>query len=339
MKYCYLVIFTIFSLTTALAQQPTATELRTTARTLLQKGDLDNAIKALEAAKQSEPGNIDVLKELSYAAFIKKDYARAMEVGKEAVANLQADAQAYQILGLSYKAIALYKEGEKLYKTALAKFPNDGVLYNEYGEMLALDNKADEAIAQWEKGIRSDPSYSSNYYNATLYYAQSKNWLRTAVYGELFVNLESYTKRTESIKTQTLAAWSNQFMPGYIKTAQNARGVSDFEKSMLTVLDHLSSLAAGGITADNIGSIRQQFIAEWMQNNDKKYPFRLFNHQQQLLALGYFEAYNQWLFGEPANAGSYLLWQTNHQKQFQDFKTFQQGRVFKIPVDQYYFTR
>ncbi len=339
MKYFYLLIFSLLLLTPVFSQQANATDLRTTAKTLLQQGDLDNAIKALETAKQLEPGNIDVLKELSYAAYIKKDYARAMEVGKDAVSSLQADAQAYQILGLSYKAIALYKDGEKLYKTALAKFPNDGVIYNEYGEMLALDNKADDAIAQWEKGIRADPSYSSNYYNATLYYAQVRNWLRAAVYGELFVNLESYTKRTASIKTQVLTAWSNLFIPGYIKTSQNARGTTDFEKCMLTVFEHLSNSITAGITGGSVGSIRQQFIAEWMQAYDKKYPFRLFNHQQQLLSLGYYEAYNQWLFGEPTDPGAYLVWQTSHPKEEQAFKTFQQGRVFKIPLDQYYFVR
>ncbi len=339
MKKFYTAILAFFLLTPALAQQQTATELRATAKTLLQQGELDNAIKALERARQQEPGNIDVLKELSYAAYIKKDYARAREVGKEAVASIQADAQAFQILGLSYKAIAMYKEGEKLYRTALSKFPNDGPLHNEYGELLALDGKADEAIAQWEKGIKADPSFSSNYYNAAQYYVQTKNWLRVAIYGELFVNLESYTKRTEAIKAQVLTAWSKILAPGYIAFAQSSKMTSEFEKDILAVLDHSSGLAKDGINLENISSIRTRFIAEWLSEKDKKYPFRLFSHHQQLTSLGYFEAYNQWLLGEPANADAYQAWQRNHPKESEGLRTFQQGRVFKIPADQYYFIR
>lgn len=338
MKYFYTAILVLFFIAPGFSQQ-TATELRATSKTFLQQGDIDNAIKALERAREQEPGNIDVLKELSYAAFIKKDYGRAREIGKEAVANIQADAQAFQILGLSYKAIAMYKDGEKLYKTALAKFPDDGLLHNEYGEILALDNKADEAIAEWEKGIRVDPSYGSNYYNATLYYVQAKNWLRVAIYGELFVNLESYTKRAETIKAQVLTAWSKLLVPGYIKFLQSAKTTTEFEKEILFVLQHYADIAKEGISLENISAIRSQFIKEWVQEKDKKYPFRLFSHQQQMLSLGFFEAYNQWLFGEPANPGAYEIWKSNHLKEAEGFKTFQQGRVFKIPLDQYYFTR
>ena len=38
--------------------------------------------------------------------------------------------------GLVYKAIEERKECEKMYKQGLKRFPNSGVLYNEYGEML-----------------------------------------------------------------------------------------------------------------------------------------------------------------------------------------------------------
>lgn len=48
--------------------------------------------------------------------------------------------------------------------------------------------RVEEAITQWEKGIESDPGYSSNYYNATMFHARKGNWLRAALYGELFLN-------------------------------------------------------------------------------------------------------------------------------------------------------
>ncbi len=339
MKYCITLVFLSLFLGNAMAQQQTAAQLQATAKTLMQQGDLDNAIKTLERAREQSPTDIEVLKDLSYASFIKKDYSRAIEVGKEAVANPVADAQAYQVLGLSYKAIALYKEAAKLYKTALLKFPNDGMLFNENGELLALDNKSDEAIAEWEKGIRADPSYNVNYYNATMYYVHTKNWLRVVLYGELFVNLESYTERTENIKGQIFHAYQSLFAPGYIRFLLNAKTTTVFEKAILATLESSGDMAKDGISKENLTSIRTRFILEWLQDKDKTYPFRLFNHQQYLLNQGLFEAYDQWLFGDVVNADAYHIWQNTHPKEYTGFKTFQESRVFKIPTGQYYFSR
>ena len=65
---------------------------------------------------------------------------------------------------MTYKAIAEYKECTKLYKKGIKKFPKSGILYNEYGELLAMNKDLNGAIEIWEKGIEVDPNFSSNYY-------------------------------------------------------------------------------------------------------------------------------------------------------------------------------
>ena len=57
-----------------------------------------------------------------------------------------------------------------------------------------------DAIKWWEKGIEVDPNYSSNYYNACKYYYFTYDKVWSLIYGEIFVNLESYSKRTPEIK-------------------------------------------------------------------------------------------------------------------------------------------
>ena len=42
---------------------------------------------------------------------------------------------------------------------------------------------------------------------------------------------------------------------------------------------------------------RTRFILDWSKTYGAKFPFKLFDFQQQLLREGMFEAYNQWLFG------------------------------------------
>ena len=342
MKYIFIFIVSTVFFCDVQAQEQTAKLLQETARTLLQKGDYDNAVVILERAKQQEPNNVDILRDLCFANYLKRDFTKAIEVGKELVEKPDADQQSFQVLGMAYKAIASYKECGKLYRTALRKFPNSGVIYNEYAELSAMDNDLEEAITQWEKGIELDPGYSSNYYNAAIYYSKKNNWIRSVLYGELFLNLESYSTRTEDIKTSLFTAWKNLYTKTTVQQLVDAKTTSAFEKTILQVLTKASvSLATKSAKEENdidrLSNIRTKFIIEWSAENEKQYPFRLFGHQKYLLSQGLFEAYNYWLFTPSISAEAYHAWQTNHTKEIEEFKTFQQSRVFKIPVGEYYF--
>ena len=325
------------SLNQSAAQQKTTMQLQDSARLLMQQGDVDDAVKILEQAYEQSPANAEILRDLSFGLYLKRDFGRAIEIGKEAVGNVNADAQAYQVLGLSYKAIAAGKECTKLYKAGLQKFPQSGVLYNEYAELLAVDGKINEAITVWEKGISADPGYSNNYYNAAKFYIRTGNWIRAIIYGELFINLESFTTHTDDMKSEILAAYRNCLTGDYIRQAVKAKAISQFEKSILEILGHTAGPANEGITLDNLVMIRTRFIQEWMVAKDKLYPFRLFSHQQYLLGQGLFEAYNQWIFAAAINADAGHLWQINHPKEAAAFQAFQHSRVFKMPAGQYYF--
>jgi tetratricopeptide (TPR) repeat protein len=320
------------------AQEQTAQQLQENAKTVLQKGDFDNAIQLLQRAKKQEPDNVDVLRDLCFTYYLKRDFAAAIEVGKELVEKPNADQQSFQVLGLAYKAIASYKECGKLYRTALRKFPNSGVIYNDYAELYALDKDLDEAIVQWEKGIEVDPSYSSNYYNATMFYNRKGNWLRAALYGEIFLNLESYTTRTEEIKPQLLDAYQHLLAQGATLQLMNAKNTSPFEKSVLEILQRSAANVKGVPNMDDINGVRKKFIPDWIETKQKQYPFHLFDNQQYLVRMGMFEAYNYWLFNS-STAANYQEWQKNHAKETADYKTFQQSKVFKLPAGEYYFAQ
>lgn len=339
MRYFLAFLLLAGSYCTGLGQEQTAGLLQETARTLMQKGDLENAVIMLDRARVQEPANIAVLRDLCYLTYLKRDFAKSIEVGKELVANPKADAQAFQMLGLSYKAIADYKECGKLYREGLRKFPGSGVLYNEYAELFALETDLEEAIAQWEKGIELDPTYSSNYYNATMFYVQKASWLRAIVYGELFLNLESYSTRTEDIKQKLTEAYRNLSNLDAIQTLQRIKTNSGFEKDMLAILAKTATQKKETAEIDMITRIRTRFLLEWLQGKQKIYPFRLFDQQQYLISQGLFEAYNYWLFSPVAvSAEAYQDWQKSHPKETEGYKNFQQSRVFKIPAGQYYFS-
>lgn len=336
MRILFLILFSSFTLFCQ-AQEP-GKKLQETAKTMLMQGDFENAVAILESAMKQAPGNLSILKDLSYAYYLKRDYAKAIQVGRPLSERADADEQVFQILGLSYKAIASYKEGIKLYKNALKKFPNSTIIFNEFGELLAMDNAPNDAIEQWEKGIQADPNFSGNYYNACIYYTKTGNWIRMALYGELFLNLESFTERTAEVKTALLNAWQKLFLPTVINQ-QLKSGISAFEKAILQTLEKQLNTVKNGFQADNSTSIRSQFILEWFKKNAAAFPHRLFELQQYFIREGLFEAYNQWLFGESVNADAYKIWKETHPKEAQGFSDYQKTRLFKLPGGQYYFAK
>ena len=125
-----LCILTFCIISFAGAQESVA-DIRKQATLLAQQEKFGDAIDVLDQGLQQYPNNLDILKDEAYISYLGRDFQRALQVGKDITSRDDADAQSYQILGLVYKAIADFKEGDKMYKSAIRKFPKSGVLYSE----------------------------------------------------------------------------------------------------------------------------------------------------------------------------------------------------------------
>ena len=97
--------------------QGTVESIRKDAAASAQQQDFTGAMQILEQGLQQYPDNLDILKDEAYFAYLGRDYQHSMQVGKTIVQRDDADVQCYQILGLTYKAIADSKDANKLYKT------------------------------------------------------------------------------------------------------------------------------------------------------------------------------------------------------------------------------
>jgi len=328
MKKIFLFLFGVVASIAVMAQD---TPLET-ARSFMRTGDFDNAILVLNNGLKQDPRNTDMKKDLVLAYTYKRDFSKALEIVKPMLEEDNVDEQTYQVAGNVYRALALYKDGEKMFKKALKKYPNSGVLYNEYGELL-WDNKDYSAIEQWERGIDVTPSYAGNYYNAASYYYFTKDKVWTLIYGEIFVNMESLTERSTEVKKMLLDTYKQKLFTDIDKKDKKQ---SEFEKAVAETYDKQSSLTAKGITIESLNMIRTRFILEWYANHASKFPFRLFDYQQQLIREGMFEAYDQWLFGPVDNLSSFDQWTKTNSDAYAKFTTFQKGRVFKMPQGQHY---
>jgi Tfp pilus assembly protein PilF len=318
----------------AVAQEQDVKTMQENARTFLKAGDINNAIIILNKASEKDPSNIDVKKDLALAYYVQRDYAKALDVAKVFPEDKNADVQSFQVLAMIYKAVEERKEAEKVYRTALKKFPNSGVLYNEFGEMLWAKKDLNEAVKQWEKGIETDPNFPGNYYNAAKYYYASQDKIWGILYGEIFINLESFTKRTPEIKSILLDSYKKLFIDADIYKNQEVK--NEFVKAILDTYKKHSSVIESGVTPESISALRSRFILDWFQKDAARFPFRLFEHHKQLLGNGMFESYNQWIFGAAKDLEKFQQWTSLHANEYNQFTTLQKNRVFKIPEGQYY---
>jgi lipopolysaccharide biosynthesis regulator YciM len=329
----FLLLFFTFVIT-GFAQQ-NADSLQQTGRNYMRKGDWRNAIIVFNRALQLKPTDVDILNDIAYTYFLQRDFTHAIETINKVIDKDDADVRSFQIAGTNYRAIEDLKAGAKVYEKGLKKFPYSGVLYSEYGELL-WQKKDYTAINQWETGIKVDPNYSGNYYNAARYYYFSTNKIWGLLYGEIFINLESYTVRTAEIKPLLYDGYKKLFTDADLFKGYKSKNKNDFEIAFLTAMNMQSSKATNGITPEKLIEIRKAFLQYWNETNAKQFPFRLFEYQQQLAKLNMFDAYNQWIFGSAISSEQYQTWIKNNKEAYQAFDDFQKGRVFKLPKDQYY---
>jgi tetratricopeptide (TPR) repeat protein len=312
-----------------------AKTLHETAQNYLKGGDYNNAILVLNRALSLDPGNREMQKDILFANYLKRDFAKAIEVGKPLVERPDADIRSFQLLGLVYKSIADFKECEKMYKRAVKLHPGAGIMYSEYGEIMA-EKDVVSAMKLWEKGIEVDPNYSSNYYYVAKFYAQNSELLWSILYSEMFLNLESYSKRSNEMKVLLLDQYKKFFETADMPDNFFAKKTNAFTNNVARVLLKQNDQSTFGITPETLTAIRTRFILEWYDKFADQYPFRLFDHHRQLLQEGHFEAYNQWLFGAATNNDGYQQWQKLHADEMTSYLSYSRSKVFKIPAGQQY---
>jgi len=309
--------------------------MQETARNFLRQKDYSNAQLVLKKAAQLHPENLGILKDLAYVYYLNGNYETSKNVISPLIEREDADVQTFQIAANIYKELDDIKTIDKLYQKGLKKFPQSGALHFEYGEILLVKEQQAEAIKIWEEGIKLDPSYSGNYYHASKYYYYSqKNIVWCLLYSEIFINLESYSMRTSEIKNQLLDAYKRFYVEQQL--IPDTKKVHPFETAVFNLLSKQSDATVSGITPSSLTTIRSKFTEKWFNTAEPNFPYRLFDHWQQLLSGGMFDAYNQWLFGGISNPSQFQEWQSKHAEEFKNFQYFQKNRLFKMNPNQYY---
>ncbi len=321
----------IFNSTPGIAQ--TARELQVTAKTYMVQGDYTNAILVLNRAVAMAPDDLEITKDLSVSYFLQRNYEKALSVIKPTLTRNDVDDMCFQIAGNIYKKTGEFKDCSKLYQKGLDKFPKSGPLYNDYGELL-WKNGDFTAIDQWESGIQNDPNYPDNYYNASKYYYFTTDKIWSIIYGEIYVNMAPQSSLSPEIKSILLEGYKKLFSePDLSKSTKHK---TKFTEAYIEMMGRQMNLTNYGINTESLTMIRTRFVLDWFEKYGSTIPCRLFEHHRQLLQLGLFDAYNQWLFGTVENLNVYQKWSNTHATECTELNDFLKSKSFRMPANQYY---
>jgi tetratricopeptide (TPR) repeat protein len=317
-----------------------ASELILNARTYLQKNDFSNAILVYNQAIQIEPKNLIYRRELAHAYYLQGDMMRAERMIAPLLKADEADEETYLVASQIYTRMKQMDLAKNALNKGLDKFPTAGILYASKGDLYTTMKRYKDASEVWEKGIEKAPSYYLNYYKLVKVYFFTKKYLWAIVYGETFVNLESFTSRTEEVKKIMfesykflIAELNNQALDGKLNRYTNP---TTFEKSSMLIYDNLRNILTGGADIDNIIILRTRFLLEWNKNYANQYPLKMYDFQQLLLQKGLYDCYNQWLFGRNDNEAQLKSWTQQHATTMNQFDSFFRNQKLNPIINQYY---
>lgn len=322
---------------------------------LMDNEEPDKAIQLIEKALKLVPNHPTYLYEMGFAYYIKKDYKKAKNIFEDLTQSDDAEDLHFKMLGNSYDLLGKPEKAVDAYKKGLKKFPNSGKIYFELGIMSMAKENYEEAVEYWEKGIEVEPTHPSNYYWATKLFSGSNEKIWALLYGEVFMNLERNSKRTEEVSKILFEVYKTAITPKSdtaVSVDLTKKGVTitikdpkDLEKRMsegrllpfegnyVMALSPASIIIKEGTSLDAIYLMRKGLLDFWFNQfkNDKKYPNVLLDYQKQILEAGHFETYSYWLHSQ-GNEKEFEAWYSKNEQKFKDFgKWFNQNQLQLSP--------
>jgi len=330
---------------------------------LMEDGKTEASLLLFDEAVKLDPYDPDILYEKGLAYYDIEDYKEAGNIMKQLLKANDPGDKVYRLLGFCYEmlkdpenAIGTYEEGMKYY-------PKAGSLYAERGQIAVNERRYDVAIGIFEKGIEMDPSYPNNYYWAAKVYCMRTDMMfRGMIYGEIFVNLERHTKRTEQISQLLYNTYGegisfpadadpDSHFAGrtFAKIHYRPRGGPDslladvlFAESMkgsdtsrygADVYDPVMRKALVGERAINLASlnrIRGRFLEQYAALGfQERKPVVLFDYLQEVKAAGHLEAYNYWTLSN-GNPDAFAEWRLANNDKLMNYVAWRNAHPFFI---------
>lgn len=309
---------------------------------LMDNGKFDESIKLLKEAQQLDPENYVYPYEMGYAYYVQKDYGTVIKILSKVTHYKKHNDQVYQLLGNAYDLSGKRKKALKIYEKGLEKFPNAGNLYLEMGNIYLMTKKYGTALACYERGIRVNPSFPSNYFWSSKLLLSSDEEVWGMIYGEIFMNLERNTKRTDEISYRLFNTYKSEITfptdtsysvsfskvnsihiskedlkdpKAFLEKVHVPFGTGIYEPTlMLSMLGMKKE-----ISLPTLDTMRTKFIENYYKmKNDTLFPVVLFDYERKIIESGNMEAYNYWLLRQ-GNPEAFKDWRAHNEDKWLKF--------------------
>ena len=127
------------------------------ARVLLQAGDLENAAKRLELAREAKPGDAALLFRLAGLNFDMQRYDIAREYVQAAISISPATWLYHYLLGLVEQSAKHLADARESLEIAAKLQPTEAPVFNALGQVLLEQGQRQAAIAAFEKAVKLAP--------------------------------------------------------------------------------------------------------------------------------------------------------------------------------------
>lgn len=298
---------------------------------LMDAGKYKESIVILEDCIKLDPDNYMYAYEIAYAQVLQKEYEKALKTLTKAKKYKVSSSQVYQMSGNCYSYMGKPDKAIKEYEEGMKRFPNAGNLHLEKGNIYLQKNEYNDAVENYRKGVEVDPMFSSNYFRLAKLYLGSKDKLAGIIYGELFINIERSTKRTEEMSDLLFKAYQsaitlgkNEMKISFCQTVIDASTLVDGEKFKLPLCAAfeknfiMAILGHQEFNLESLTKMRTTFIRNFFQEDYIIYPNVLFAYQKEMFDKGFFEAYNYYVFQIGAET-EFKTWFDSNQDKYKAF--------------------
>lgn len=314
---------------------------------LMDEGHVDRSLELLKESEKLDPKSVIYPYEIAYAYYLKEDYGQVIKILKKLTKHKEVNDLVFKLLGNAYSMSGNKKEAIKTYESGLKKFRNSGKIYLELGVIHLMEEGYDKALAYFEKGIEVDPLHSSNYYWASkLFCTSSSEEVWGMIYGEIFMNLERNSRRTQEISKMLYDTYKSEIkiegdttkvsfsqnnvisFDGGLESLKIPYGIGVYEPTII-----LSLLGIKEISMQTLSDMRTRFVNIYFEKEyNKRYPNALFDYQRNIEKAGHLEAYNYWILMQ-GDQYEFMNWQIINEEKWTTFIDWFSNNPIQINAD------
>jgi len=272
---------------------------------LMDNGQFEPSIQILRELHERYPHHLGPLHELALAYRLSKKPAQAVDLLLPYKAALGP--QQLAALGSALDEAGRKSDSLDLLRWGLSKYPTSGLLYSELGVTTSRGGDEKQALQLFQRGMEAEPSWPSNYLQATRSYANTGQRGLALIHGEIFRVLEPSSKRSADIATLMAQMCHDAVRIERQGTGENihislAPGKDPGLAGAFELMFGLPLVAAHkeGLSLKTLHKARVAFLGAWFRPGSPIAPelrdTPLFQWQRELGDAGHFEAYDYWLF-------------------------------------------